>query len=77
MVSIEGKVALGETIKLKSKLDPKRVFTLNVKEVVPYKKLAWGDYMGLRVYTLNESAGATVFTMTEKIGGPIPMPSQG
>ncbi len=71
VVSIEGNISLGETIKLKSKLDPKRVFKLKVKEFEPTKRLAWGDAMGLRVYSLSESGGITTFNMTEKIGGPI------
>ncbi len=71
VVSIEGNISLGETIKLKSKLDPKRVFKLKVKEFEPAKKLAWGDAMGLRVYSLSELGGMTTFGMTEKIGGPV------
>ena len=71
VVSIEGNISPRETIKLKSTLDPKRVFKLKVKEFEPNKRLAWGDAMGLRVYSLSESRGITTFTMTEKIGGPI------
>ena len=71
VLSIEGNISPGETIKLKSKLDPKRIFKLKVKQFVPAKKLAWGDAMGLRVYSLSEVGGATKFNMTEKIGGPI------
>ena len=71
VVSIEGNISPGETIKLISKLDPKRVFKLKVKEFEPSVKLAWGDAMGLRVFSLHESGGVTKFTMTEKIGGPI------
>ncbi len=71
VVSIEGNISPRETIKLKSKLDPKRVFKLKVKEFEPNKRLSWGDAMGLRVYSLSESRGTTTFTMTEKIGGPI------
>lgn len=71
VVSIEGNILLGETIKLKSKLDSKRVFKLKVKEFEPTKKLVWGDAMGLRVYSLSETGEVTTFSMTEKIGGPI------
>ncbi len=71
VVSVEGNILPGENFKLKSKLDPKRVFKLKVKEFEPTKRLAWGDAMGLRVYSLSESAGVTTFSMTEKIGGPI------
>ena len=71
VVSIEGNISPGEIIKLKSKLNPKRVFKLKVKVFEPVKKLAWGDAMGLRVYSLSESSGNTTFKMAEKIGGPM------
>lgn len=72
VISIEGKIALGEKIQLKSSLDPKRVFKLSVKEIEPEKRLVWGDAMGKREYKLTPgSNGKTVFTMTEKIGGPL------
>jgi len=72
IVSIEGNIALGETIRLKSTLDPKRVFKLKVKEAEPEKKLVWGDAMGTRVYTIAKTEIGTVeFSMTEKIGGPL------
>lgn len=43
VLSIEGNIPPGETIKLKSKLDPKRILKLKVKQFEPTKKLAWGD----------------------------------
>ncbi|HOY17321.1 MAG TPA: SRPBCC domain-containing protein [Haliscomenobacter sp.] len=70
VVSIEGDIALGQTIQLKSILDPQRIFKLKVKEVEANKKLVWGDAMGNRVYTLiKDDQGHTVFSMAEKIGG--------
>ena len=70
VVSIEGDIALGQTIQLKSILDPQRIFKLKVKEVEANKKLVWGDAMGNRVYTLiKNDQGHTVFSMAEKIGG--------
>ena len=72
IVSIEGTIAPSETIKLKSTLDPKRIFKLKVKEFDPQKKLVWGDAMGSRVYTITKTGIGTVeFSMTEKIGGPL------
>jgi uncharacterized protein YndB with AHSA1/START domain len=72
VVSIEGKIALGEKINLKSTLDPKRTFKLKVKEFEQDKKLAWGDGMGTRLYTLTKNSnGSVTFSMTEKIGGPV------
>jgi uncharacterized protein YndB with AHSA1/START domain len=70
VTSIEGKIALGEKIKLKSTLDAKRTFKLKVKEFVPESRLVWGDGQGTRVYTLkNNGNGIVTFSMVEKIGG--------
>ncbi len=70
ITSIEGKIAAGETIKLKSTLDAKRTFKLRIKEFEPNKRLVWGDGQGNRVYTLTPNgSGGTTFTMVEKIGG--------
>lgn len=70
MTSIEGNIALGEKIGLKSTLDTKRTFNLKVKELETEKKLVWGDGQGNRVYTIRKNgSGAITFSMTEKIGG--------
>ncbi len=70
VVSIEGNIALGEKIKLKSTLDTSRTFKLKVKEFTPTTKLVWGDGQGTRIYSLVENTNGTVtFTMSEKIGG--------
>lgn len=70
VTSIEGTIALGETIKLKSTLDAKRTFKLKVKEMQKEKRLVWGDGQGNRVYILTKNDDGTVtFNMTEKIGG--------
>jgi uncharacterized protein YndB with AHSA1/START domain len=70
VTSLEGNIAPGEKIKLKSILDAKRTFTLRVKEFDPEKKMVWGDAQGNRVYTLTKNAGGTItFSMKEKIGG--------
>ncbi|MFZ1528273.1 MAG: SRPBCC domain-containing protein [Ferruginibacter sp.] len=72
VISVEGNIAPGETIRLRSVLDAKRLFKLKVKEFVPGQKLTWGDTMGKRDYLLeNGPGGTTLFSMTEKIGGPL------
>jgi uncharacterized protein YndB with AHSA1/START domain len=72
VISIDGEIKKDGKIQLKSKLDPKRVFKLSVKEFNADDSMIWGDAMGKRVYTLkNIGQGLTNFTMTEKIGGPI------
>lgn len=70
VTSIQGNIALGEKIVLKSTLDAKRSFTLKVKEFQPAKELVWGDGKGQRTYTLqNNGDGTVTFSMTERIGG--------
>lgn len=70
IVSIEGTIATGEKIKLKSTLDAKRTFKLTVKAMEPAKRMVWGDGQGTRVYTLKDNGnGSVTFSMTEKIGG--------
>jgi hypothetical protein len=72
VISINGIIAKGGKIQLKSTLDPKRVFKLSVKEFEADNKLVWGDAMGKRIYTLKSIGnGLTNFSMNEKIGGPI------
>ncbi|KAA0258323.1 MAG: SRPBCC domain-containing protein [Chloroflexi bacterium] len=71
VTSIQGEIKAGGAIELKSTLDAKRTFKLKVKEFVPEKRLAWGDAMGSRVYSLEKSGGGTQFSMSERIGGPL------
>lgn len=71
VVSIDGEIKKDGKIKLKSTLDPKRTFSLSVKEFHPDNRLVWGDAMGKRIYTLNQfGENLTLFSMEEKIGGP-------
>lgn len=69
VVSIEGKIALGEKIKLVSTLDTSRTFKLKVRQFEPNKVMAWGDGMGDRVYTITEVENGVRLDMNEKIGG--------
>ncbi len=70
ITSLEGEIRTGQTIKLKSYLDSKRVFKIKIKEMIPNQKMVWGDQMGNRIFELKESGdGTTNFSMDEKIGG--------
>jgi len=70
VISVEGSIAAGQKIKLKSTLAPKRTFKLEVKEYLTGQRLAWGDGQGNRLYTLvKKDNGIVTFAMTEKIGG--------
>lgn len=71
-MSVQGDIAPGSKIRLVSTLDPSRTFTLKIKEFSPTARLAWGDALGTRVYTLTETGpGETRFEMSERIGGPV------
>lgn len=71
VVFIKGEIKQGEMIELKSTLDEKRTFKLKIKEFVAEKKLVWGDAMGNRIYTLDKESNGVLFSMSEKIGGPL------
>jgi len=71
VVSLTGEIKEGGTVELKSILDEKRVFKLKVKEFVPEKRLVWGDGMGSRIYSLDKNSNGVLFSMSEKIGGPL------
>jgi uncharacterized protein YndB with AHSA1/START domain len=72
IVSIDGEIGPGKKIKLKSTLDPKRTFTLTVREFEPPARLVWGDAMGKRTYSITaKESGTVTFSMREKIGGPL------
>ncbi|HMQ77214.1 MAG TPA: SRPBCC domain-containing protein [Flavobacteriales bacterium] len=70
VISIQGSIAPGERIVLKSTLDPQRSFKLKVMEFEPARKLVWGDGKGRRTFALkNNGDGTVTFTMHERIGG--------
>lgn len=75
VVSVEGTIAPGETIRLVSTLDSDRTFKLKITTFEPPHQLIWADGMapffrGVRTYTITpQPNGATQFTMHEKIGG--------
>lgn len=70
VISIEGSIAKGNKIRLKSTLSPKQSFALQVSELYPEKSMVWKGGMGSRRYTLQKNTdGSVTFTMNEKIGG--------
>jgi hypothetical protein len=75
---VEGRIALGETIKVFSKVNPGRAFPAKVTEFAPGRKMVWsggmplGLFRGVRTFTLSPQAnGATTFTMREEYTGPL------
>lgn len=78
VLSLDGTLAAGETIRLVSVVNPKRTFTLTVTEVDAPHRMVWADGMplglfkGVRTYTLQPlGEGRTEFTMAEVFSGPL------
>lgn len=73
--SVEGPIALGEVVKLKTKAAPERTFKLKVTVFEPHSKMIWQDggapmFQGVRTYTLTPAGdGTTIFTMSEAFSG--------
>jgi hypothetical protein len=74
VISVVGDIKKGATIRLVSKLDPKRTFKLTVAEQTP-TTLIWKDgfapmFSGVRTFDLQTRPdGSTDFTMTEVFKG--------
>ncbi len=72
ILALEGKIAPGESLRLRSALDPKRTFRLKVKALEPNGRMVWGGSMGERIFALTAlPEGGTRFRMSEKIGSPL------
>jgi hypothetical protein len=75
---VEGRIALGETITLKVKVNPGRAFPIKVTEFRPSERMVWssgmplGLFKGERTYTLTPAGnGETRFHMREEYSGPM------
>jgi hypothetical protein len=75
---VEGTIAPGETIKVRSEVSPARAFPVKVTEFVPGERMAWtggmplGLFTGMRTFTLTRVGnGATRFSMHEEFTGPL------
>jgi uncharacterized protein YndB with AHSA1/START domain len=75
VTSIEGRIAEGETLKLKVPATPERVFKPKVSHVEAGRSMVWSDGMapmfkGVRTFTLTPNAdGSTEFSMVERFSG--------
>ena|SRR5688572_13212357 len=75
VTKIEGRIADGEKIKLRARIAPDRVFSLNVSDVVPESRMVWSDgfapmFRGVRTYTLTPlEDGRIEFAMSEVFSG--------
>ncbi len=74
---VDGKVELGETLRIRSKAAPGRVFPVRVTAMTAPATLVFTGGMpmrlftGVRTYTLESAGGVTRFRMREEYGGPL------
>lgn len=78
VLSVDGQVAPGETIKVVSGANPGRTFPVKVTELNPNQSMTWsgglplGLFKGVRTFKLTAAAdGATRFHLREEYGGPL------
>ena len=77
VLSIEGAMSTGSTIKLVSIASPQRTFSLTVTSMEAPVRMVWSDGMplglfrGVRTYRLDPTGAGTAFSMTEKFSGPL------
>jgi hypothetical protein len=75
---VEGRIVLGETIKVHTSLTPGRTFPVKVTQFLPGDRMVWtggiplGLFKGVRIFTLSAHAeGITRVTMREEYTGPL------
>lgn len=78
VLSVEGRIAPGETIKVVSGANPGRTFPVKVTEFNANRSMTWsggmplGLFKGVRTFTLTPAAGGTTrFSLREEYTGPL------
>jgi len=77
VVSSEGTVAVGESVKVTVTANPGCAFAVKVTALEAPRRMVWaggmplGLFRGTRTYLLDDAAGSTVFTMDEVYTGPM------
>jgi hypothetical protein len=73
---VEGKIALGEKVTVRAKINPGRAFPVKVTGFEPSRRMVWtggmplGLFRGERTFTLSKAAGGDVeFSMREQYTG--------
>ncbi len=75
--TVEGRIAPGETITIRSKVAPGRAFPVKVSTFEPGRRLVFsggmplGLFKGVRTYSLAPQGDGTSFTMREEYSGPL------
>src|SRR3712207_5599851 len=77
-VSVDGRIAPGERIKVTSEANPRRAFPVRVTEFSAPSRMTWsggmplGLFRGVRTFRLEPRDGdGTIFTMREEYTGPL------
>jgi hypothetical protein len=78
VVSVDGSIAAGQTIKVVSAASPGRTFPVTVSEFSPARSMTWsggmplGLFKGVRTFSLAPTTdGATTFHVREEYSGPL------
>lgn len=77
ILRLEGRIALGEKLRLWSAVAPKRAFPLTVTGFDPGRSMVWsggmpfGLFTGTRSFALTPEAAGTRFVMREVYSGPM------
>ncbi len=77
IVSLEGTLGLGQTVRLVNEVDPKRTFKLTVTTYDAPHTMIWsggmplGLFRGARTFTLGAVPAGTTFSMREEFSGPM------
>ena len=77
VADVEGRIAPGETVRIRSEAAPGRTFPVRVTEFEAPRRLVFsggmplGLFRGVRTYSLAPDANGTVFSMREEYTGPL------
>jgi hypothetical protein len=76
--AVDGQIALGETVKIRSQAAPGRTFPVKVTKLEPSAELRFsggmpfGLFRGVRTYSLAQASdGGTTFHLREEYSGPL------
>ena len=75
--AVEGRIAMGEKLKIRSQAAPGRAFPVEVTEFDPPARLRFsggmplGLFRGVRTYEVSGDAGEVAFRMREEYSGPL------
>jgi hypothetical protein len=75
--AVDGRIAPGEKLTVRSEANPGRAFPVKVTEFEPVRRMTWrggmplGLFKGVRTFTLTPSGDGTRFVMREEYTGPL------